>query len=99
MVPGVPDFRSCSTKVRRGYIGPHEHGTRILGAAAALAADRGLALAAVPAAHRPRRADRRVAAAERHASAVRARPRDLLLRQPVPDRGHSFLARPPPRPT
>src|SRR4051812_18862773 len=75
------------------YIALHEHGRWILGAPAALEADRRVALAALPRGHRPRRPDRRLAPAERRGrGAFRPRARDLLLRQPLPDRRGGTVA-------
>src|SRR4051794_28357604 len=76
------------TEVRWG----REHGRRLLGAADALAPARGVALAALPRGDCAGRVRRRLAAAERHVGAVRSSARDLLVREPLPDRSSGALA-------
>src|SRR3954453_4153223 len=77
------------TEVRWG----REHGRRLLGAADALAPARGVALAAVPRRDGAGRVRGRLAASERDICALRPRPGDLLVREPLPDRRRGALAR------
>src|SRR3954468_2967490 len=78
------------TEVRWG----REHGRRLLGAADALAPARGVALAAVPRRDGAGRVRGRLAASERDICALRTRPGDLLVREPLPDRRRApWLAR------
>src|SRR3954471_5589152 len=71
----------------------HGHERAVLGAAPALAPDRGVALAAVFHLHGGGRLHRAQAAADRHARAVLPGALHLLVRESVPDRRGGALAR------
>src|SRR3979409_2115524 len=97
MVPVPAAFRPRVYGKARWLGWLREHGGWVVDASAALAPDRGVALAAVPRPDGGGRPDRPLVAAQRQAGAVRARAGDLLVRQPVPDRGGGAVARAPHR--